>query len=412
MEIDDGTTDAAAQAGPPAERLPSVFLKPGQDRRSASGHPWVFSNEIAMDEAALKLDAGSLVVLRRVDGKPLGVAFFNPRTLIAARFLSRDPAARVDADFFAPRLRRALALRERLFTAPYYRLVHAEADGLPGLVIDRFGAVLVAQLNTAGMDRLQPLLLAALDEVLAPEAIVLRGDSPARGLEGLALETSVAKGHVSEAIALQEDGMVFFADVVGGQKTGWYYDQRPNRAFVAPLAQGARMLDVFCHTGAFAVRAAAAGACAVIGLDSSQQALALARRAALSAGVDSRCTFRRADAFDALAELEAEGERFRLVVCDPPAFARSRKEVPNALKGYRKLARLAAPTVEAGGFLFIASCSHTVEAEAFAREVALGVSRAGREGRVIRQAGAGPDHPVHLHLPETAYLKSLLLQLD
>ncbi len=411
METDDAS-EAAAEAGPPEGRLASVFLKAGQDRRLAAGHPWVFSNEISMDAAALKIEPGSLAVLRRVDGKPLGVAFFNPRTLIAARFLSRDPATSIDAAFLAARLGRALALRERLFTAPYYRLVHAEADGLPGLIIDRFASVLVVQLNTAGMERLKPLLLAALEDLLAPEAIVLRGDSPARGLEGLALETAIVKGRISESIELREDDLVFFADVIAGQKTGWFYDQRPNRAFVAPLAQGARMLDVFCHSGAFAVRAAAAGASEAIGVDSSEHALALARRAALAAGVDSRCTFRRADAFDALANLHAAGERFRLVVCDPPPFARSRKEVPSALKGYRKLARLAAPTVEPGGFLFIASCSHTVEAQAFAREVALGVGRAGRAGRLIRQAGAGPDHPVHLHLPETAYLKSLLLQLD
>lgn len=405
---DTFATDAApAEAGP----LPTVFLKAGQDRRIGAGHPWAYSNEVSIDRAA-GIEAGTLVTLRRVDGKPLGVGFFNPHTLIAVRLLSREPHAHIDTAFLAARLQRALALRERFYTEPYYRLVHAEADGLPGLIVDRFGSVLVVQTNAAGMERLQPLVLDAIDSLLAPTAIVLRGDSPARALEGLPAETTVARGNLSDAVEVIEDGLVFYADVCAGQKTGWYFDQRPNRAFVAPLAQGERMLDVFCHTGGFAIRSAAAGAREAIGVDSSDSALTLAKRAATAAGLDRRCSFAREDAFGALTRLAAEGAGFRLVVADPPPFARSRKDVPSALKGYRKLARLAAAVVEPGGFLFIASCSHAVEASAFAREVALGIGRTGRTGRLIRENGAGPDHPQHLHLPETAYLKTLLLQVD
>lgn len=405
---DTFATDAApAEAGP----LPSVFLKAGQDRRISAGHPWAYSNEVSIDRAA-GIEAGTLVTLRRVDGKPLGVGFFNPHTLIAVRLLSREPHQHIDKAFIANRLQRALALRERFYTEPYYRLVHAEADGLPGLIVDRFGSVLVVQTNAAGMERLQPLLLDAIDSLLAPTAIVLRGDSPARTLEGLPAETTVARGNLSDAVEVIEDGLVFYADVCAGQKTGWYFDQRPNRAFVAPLALGERMLDVFCHTGGFAIRAAATGAREAIGVDSSDSALTLAKRAAKAAGLDRRCSFAREDAFAALTRFATEGARFRLVVADPPPFARSRKDVPSALKGYRKLARLAAAVVEPGGFLFIASCSHAVEASAFAREVALGIGRTGRTGRLIRESGAGPDHPQHLHLPETAYLKTLLLQVD
>lgn len=401
------TDTTPAEAGP----LPSVFLKAGQDRRISAGHPWAYSNEVSIDRAA-GIEAGSLVTLRRVDGKPLGVGFFNPHTLIAVRLLSREAHAHIDKAFLANRLQRALALRERFYTEPYYRLAHAEADGLPGLIVDRFGSVLVVQTNAAGMERLQPLLLDAIDSLLAPTAIVLRGDSPARALEGLPAETTVARGNLSDAVEVIEDGLVYYADVCAGQKTGWYFDQRPNRAFVAPLAQGERMLDVFCHTGGFAIRAAAAGAREAIGVDSSESALTLARRAATAAGLDRRCSFAREDAFAALTRFAADGARFRLVVADPPPFARSRKDVPSALKGYRKLARLAAAVVEPGGFLFIASCSHAVEASAFAREVALGIGRTGRTGRLIRESGAGPDHPQHLHLPESAYLKTLLLQVD
>lgn len=390
---------------------PSVFLKAGQDRRIGAGHPWAYSNEISFDRAA-GIEAGSVVTLRRVDGKPLGLGFFNPHTLIAVRLLSREPHARIDSSFLAARLQRALALRARFYTAPYYRLVHAEADDLPGLIVDRFGSVLVVQANTAGMERLQPLILDTLASLIAPTAVVWRGDSPARALEGLPAETTLARGSLADPVEVIEDGIVFFADVTGGQKTGWYFDQEPNRAFVAPLAQGERMLDVFCHSGAFAIRAAAAGAREVIGVDSSDSALTLARRAAAAAGLDRRCSFAREDAFAALARFAGDRARFRLVVADPPPFARARKDVPAALKGYRKLARLAAAVVEPGGFLFIASCSHTVEAGAFAREVALGIDRADRTGRLLREAGAGPDHPQHLHLPETAYLKTLLLQLD
>ena len=405
---DTGEADAGrAELAQP----PSVFLKAGQDRRIGAGHPWAYSNEIGIDRA-VGLEAGSVVTLRRIDGKPLGVGFFNPHTLIAVRLMSREPNVRIDSAFLVTRLERALALRERLYTAPYYRLVHAEADGLPGLIVDRFGSVLVAQVNTAGMERLKPLLLDALASLLAPTAIVLRGDSPARALEGLPAETMLAHGTVADAVEVIEDGIVFYANVTGGQKTGWYFDQRPNRAFVAPLACGERMLDVFCHSGAFAIRAAAAGAREAIGVDSSDSALALAKRAAAAAGLDQRCRFECEDAFAALTRFAGDGARFRLVVADPPPFARARKDVPTALKGYRKLARLAAAVVEPGGFLFIASCSHTIEAGAFAREVALGIGRAGRDARLIREAGAGPDHPQHLHLPETAYLKTLLLQLD
>jgi 23S rRNA (cytosine1962-C5)-methyltransferase len=392
--------------------LPRIYLQTGRDRRIAHGSPWAYSNEIRMDGEARALPAGSLVTLHRVDGKALGIGMFNPHALIAVRLLDRDPSTLIDAAFLAGRFRRALNLRMRLFSEPFYRLVHAEADELPGLIVDRFGNHVVLQINTAGMAQMTPDILAALDDVLGPRTVVLRNDSRARALEGLPREVSIAWGDTSVPFEVKELNLCFYADPVAGQKTGWFYDQRPNRKFVAPLAAGGTMLDVYCHSGAFAVASAAAGAVHVLGIDSSEAALDLARRAAAANGVAPICTFQHGEAFTSLEAMAASGERFGVVVADPPAFVKSRKELNSGLKGYRKLARLAATVVEPEGFLFVASCSHTVEPARFAEEVVAGLDRAGRGGRILRISGAGPDHPVHPHLPETAYLKTVVLQID
>lgn len=392
--------------------LPRIFLQAGGDRRVALGHPWAYSNEIRMDAATKALPAGTLATLHRTDGKPLGVGTFTPHALIAFRVLSRDAHTSIDRAFLARRLERALALRNRCFDAPFYRLVHAESDELPGIVIDRFGDAVVVQINTAGAEALRDDLLGAVDDVLAPATVVLRNDSRGREGEGLASVVEVVRGSADSPVMVEEGGRRFLADLVGGQKTGWYFDQRDNRLFTAPFAAGAAMLDVFCHTGGFAVAAATGGASRVVGIDSSQAALDLAGRAAHANAVDALCTFRKADAFDALEGLASGRERFGLVVCDPPAFVKSRKDLATGLKGYRKLARLAATVVAPGGFLFIASCSHNVDGPALVGEIARGLAAAGRSGSILRQAGAGPDHPVHPHLPETGYLKAVLLALD
>ena len=250
---------------------------------------------------------------------------------------------------------------------PYYRLVHAEADGLPGLVVDRYGAVLVVQSNAAGMARLEPLVLDALAALLKPQAIVLRNDSPARAQEGLTPETRVALGEVGGPVQVRENSAVFPVDPLAGQKTGWFFDQRDNRCFVAGLAGGARVLDLYCYTGGFAVHAARAGAAAVLGIDRSEPALALAAEAATLNEVDAICSFRRADVFGESARLADAGERFDIVIADPPAFAKSRKEAPAALRGYRKLARLAASLTARGGILFLASCSLQCRGRRFRR---------------------------------------------
>jgi len=395
-----------------AVALPEVRLLPGRHKRVLRGHPWVFSNEIAMTAPVKALPPGALVRLVTAQGAALGTAGFNPHSLIAARLLGREPDATIDRAWIAARLTRALALRERLYPGGYYRLVHAEADGLPGLIVDRFGTVTVAQPNTAVMEMLWPEIAAALVEVLAPAAIVVAAEGTARRLEGLAPRSEVVHGGFDGPLAVEENGLRYFADPLAGQKTGWFYDQRDNRAFVAGLVGGARVLDAYCYSGGFAVACAAGGAAQVVGLDRSAPALALATRAAARNGAAARCDFRQADVFAELERLDAAGARFEVVIADPPAFAKSKKELGAALRGYRKLARLAAAVTAGEGLLFLASCSHHVTPEAFQAEIARGIHDAGRTARILRAAGAAADHPTHPFLPESAYLKALVVALD
>jgi 23S rRNA (cytosine1962-C5)-methyltransferase len=406
-EIPSGTLPS----GDTASR-PTIRLQPSRHKRVQHGHPWVYSNEIHMDNTAKAIPPGTVVRVVTHDGAPLGTATFNPHTLICTRMLARDPGAEIDKAFLADRLRRALGLREKLFDRPYYRLVHAEADGLPALIVDRFGDVVVMQANSAGMDRLTPVLLEALDEVLAPKAVVLRNDSPSRGLEGLTTGVRVASGSLDGPVRLEENGAAFFADPGAGQKTGWFYDQRDNRAAIAALARGADVIDFYSYNGGFAVQCAKAGAKSVIAVDRSEAALANGRAAAEANGVGAVCEFRRADAFEELERLAAAGAKFGVVIADPPAFVKSKKDLQAGTRAYRKMTRLAASITAPGGFLLVASCSHNVDVPLFAEQVARGLDDARRTGRILRTGGAAADHPVHPHLPETAYLKAQILQLD
>jgi 23S rRNA (cytosine1962-C5)-methyltransferase len=390
---------------------PLLRLKPREGRRQKAGHPWVYSNEVAATPDPRALLPGSLVRLEGDDGWRFGTWLFNPHSLIAARRLDPDHAATIDAAWISARLAEAAALRAKMVAGPYHRLVHAEADRLPGLVIDRYDDVAVLQANTAGMDRLLPEIVAALEALRPWRAIVVRNDAPVRRLEGLREEVLLLRG-TDAAAMVEEGGVAFPADVLGGQKTGWFFDQRPNRDLIAGLASGARVLDAFTHTGGFGLRAAAARAEQALLLDSSAAALDQARAAAERNGFSSRVAFRRGDAFTVMDELAAGGERFEVVVCDPPAFVRARKDLTAGLRAYARLARLAARLVARGGFLFLASCSHNVSPTDFAAAVAEGLHRAGREGRIVHAGGAGPDHPVHPQLPETAYLKVQLLHLS
>ena len=391
---------------------PVIRLATGHHKRVRAGHPWAYSNEIAMTPETKALPPGSIVRLHDSADGPLGAAMFNPRPLISARLLTPDPDAAIDREFLSGRLAGALALRERLFDVPYYRLAWSEADGLPGLVLDRYGDAAVAQLNTAGMDRLAEPLTEALFDAVGLRTIVFRNDTAARRLEGLASGTSCAGAPVEGPVEIVENGVRFLADLGEGQKTGWFYDHRENRARVAALARGADMLDAYSYVGGFGIQAAAAGARSVVLLDRSEPALALGTEAAARNGVAGACEFLRGDVFRTLEEFGRDGRGFDIVVCDPPAFVKSKKDLASGLKGYRKLIRLAAGCVRPGGFLFAASCSHHVDAGQFAEALRGALRAIRRGGRVLHRGGAGPDHPIHPYLPESAYLKALLLQLD
>ncbi len=385
---------------------PILRLKPREGRRVRAGAPWIFANELVLDTKAKAIAPGALVRVEADDGKrEFGVGYFNPKSLIAVRLFEASAATVPDYAFFAERLGRALALRLSLYDAPFYRLVHAEGDGLPGLSIERFDDTGVVQISRAGMEALTEAMLAALDQVIAPKTVILRNDTPSRALEGLESDVRSARGDASR-IAVEENGTRFFAEPMSGQKTGWYYDQRDNRAFMAKLSKGKSVLDAYCYTGGFALAAAKAGAVDVTGIDSSAAALALAEDAATANGLKAR--FIKADVFEELERLGARAEKFDIVIADPPPFVKSRKDLEPGARAYRKLARLATNVTAPNGFLFIASCSHNMPTERFAEECGIGVSRTGRKSALIHQAGVGADHPVHPMLPETAYLKALV----
>ncbi len=398
-----------------APDLPVLRLQEGRDRRVRNGHPWIYSNEIQMTPAVKALPPGALVRVNDSQGSTLGLFGFNPHTLIAARLMTHDPRVSIDTGLLATRLRRALELRERYFNTPHYRLIHAEADGFPGLVVDRYGDVVVVQLNTAMMEALRAAILVALQEVLQPRAIVLRNDSPSRTLEGLELGTEIALADpaldLTKPIEIIENGARFLVDVLEGQKTGWFYDQRDNRAAAAHLAKGARVLDVYTYAGGFGVQAGLAGASEVVLVDRSRPALDRGLAAAELNGL-GKVSAMQGDGVFVMEQLAGDKERFGIVIADPPAFVKAKKDLNVGLRGYRKMIRAAAALVAPGGFLLAASCSHAVDTEAFANEMRAGLAKAGRSGRILRQAGAGPDHPVHPFLPESAYLKAILVQLD
>lgn len=391
---------------------PLLRVNPKQVARLKAGAPWVYSNEVVMDRATKALKPGTLVdVAGERDGR-FGTATFNPHSLIAARILTPTPSVGIDARFFAARLSAAAALRDRLLPGPSYRLVHAEADGCPGLVIDRFGDVFVAQSGTAGMDSLEPHWRTALEQVFSPRAIFIKNDAPSRAHEGLAEDVRCALGDASTLATVEEGGIVHRFSPLAAQKTGWYFDQRDNRGFLVPLAKGQRLLDAFSYTGALALAALRHGATGALMLDSSAPALDQAMATARENGIGNGIEARRCDAMLELEAMGQRGDRFGVVSCDPPPFVRARKDLEAGARGYRKLARLCAQLVQPGGFLCIASCSHAISAERFQEECAIGIHRTGRQARIIRARGAGPDHPVHPMLPETAYLKSFVYQLD
>ena len=395
-----------------SKSYPVVRLRPKANaRRLRHGYPWVWADELVTDRRTKALHPGSLARLEDVERRPIGLVAVNPNSKIIARVVDRDPEANVDQTWFLKRLSTAASLRNRLFEKPYWRWVHAEADALPGVVIDRFGDTAVLQPNAAWAD----LRLDALADAIVASGVtnvVKNGSGRARSLEGLTEGIEVVRGNIDGPLPVEMNGAVYMADLLGGQKTGLFYDQRENHAFAARFAKGTDVLDVFCHVGGFGLAALAAGATSALLVDASEAALELARKGAEQMGADERLETRSGDAFDVLAALASTGRSYGVVISDPPAFAPHKSALQAGLRAYEKAARMAAKLVSPGGVLVLCSCSHAADLEAFRKASVTGIGKAGRSARLIRTGFAGPDHPELPSLAETGYLKSLTFALD
>lgn len=392
---------------------PVVRLKPKVNARAIRhGFPWVYDNELVADRRTRGLPPGSIAELEDAARNSIGLAAVNTGSRISVRLLDSDPAARINGEWLQNKLSRALALRETLFDRPFYRLIHAEADGMPGLVIDRFGSIAVVQPNAAWIENLLPELTRALVAVVGVTTVLKNASGRARSLEGLDDVNVVLEGSAPDApVPVSMNGATYLADLTGGQKTGLFYDQRPNHAFAARLSRGARVLDVFSHVGGFSLAALANGAVSALAVDGSEAALALAAKGAGLMGMSDQFQTKRGDAFDVLAEMRDHAMQFDVVICDPPAFAPSKKALEPGLRAYERIARLGAPLVAKGGFLGLCSCSHAADLAKFRGACVRGIGRAGRKAQLIHTGYAGPDHPLHPQLAESGYLKALFFRL-
>ncbi len=386
----------------------SVYLKKGQERRLNQGHLWLYSNEIDIRKTPLKnFRAGEQVVVTSSQGKTLGIAYINPHSLIAARLVSRTTSVLLDRSLFVHRIKIALSLRERLFAKPFYRLIFGESDLLPGLVVDRFNDVLVVQITTAGMEEQRQALIEALEKVLKPSAIVLRNDVKIREMEGLDLYKEVALGTVADTIQLEENHTRFEIDLLKGQKTGWFYDHRMNRARVQSYAKDKRVLDLFSYAGAWGLAAATAGASEVYCVDASEQALDWLDKSAELNELHN-ITSIQGNVFDVLKHLREEKEKFDIVIVDPPAFIKRKKDFKEGLNAYRRVNQMAMQLCSRDALLVSASCSYHLPAETLLQQIQSSARHLDRFVQMLEQGHQSPDHPVHPAMPETAYIKSFI----
>ena len=395
------------------DSLPRIRLKAKEERRIKSGHLWIYSNEVDSNATPFsQLEPGTEVVVDAASGQPLGRGYVNPHSLICVRLLTRDWRRALNQKLLEQRLQDALSLRDMVYDKPYYRLVYGESDGLPGLVVDRFGDHLVAQLNTAGMDRLREPLLAALQTVVNPKSVLWRNDSPLREQEGLPLMVEVALGDWPETLALEENGVSFRVDSRAGQKTGWFYDHRENRRELMRWVKGKRVLDVFSYVGGWGLQCLAAGAGELHAVDASTVALDQLQANAEAQGVGDRVTSLEGNAFDVLEALVAEGMKFDVIVVDPPAFIKRKKDFNNGISAYKKLNTLALRLLESGGLLMSGSCSMHLPEDNLVDLVRGAARHVDRHAQLLFRGGQGPDHPVHPSIAETRYLKALLFRIS
>jgi 23S rRNA (cytosine1962-C5)-methyltransferase len=376
-------------------------VKRSHDLRVNHGHPWIFSNEIENFSELKSLEKGSLVMVQ-TKGEDFALAYFNSHSLIAARILSYNVKDKIDHKFFVARITEAKKLREKFFPKPFYRLIHSEADFLPGLIIDRFGDYLVCQISTAGMENLSEILISALEEIFPNASIIFRNDVDSRRLEGLENYSKIIKGDFPSKVTIEENDITYSINIKDGQKTGWFFDQRINRDFVASISKDADVLDAFCYLGGFGFNALKGGAKSVTFLDSSESAiLEVKEKAQNLENIDIICD----KVFD---YLEAQNQRkFDVVLLDPPAFIKSKKDLFTGMKGYEKLIRLGARSLKKGGILMISSCSHHASLADLISMASNAFRKSNRQAKIIRTFGAGFDHPLHPALKESEYLKSI-----
>jgi len=394
------------------DTLPTLRLLKNHDHRLRAGHCWVYSNEVDTAATPLKgLEPGAPVAIEDHKGKWLGHGYANPNTLICARLVGRDQAHPLDRSLIVHRLNIALGLRERIYPAPFYRLVYGESDGLPGLVVDRFDDVLVVQIATAGMERLKEDIVAALQKVLRPAAVLLRNDGGMRELEGLPLYVTEAHGRLPDILEVPEHGGRFFVSAAGGQKTGWYFDQADNRRRMHRYVAGKRVLDVCSYVGAWGVQAALAGASEVVCVDVSAAALELVVANAGLNGVEARVQTLKEDAFDALKRLREEQQRFDVVLLDPPAFIKRRKDLEQGILAYRRLNQLGLRLLSKDGILVSSSCSHHMGEGQLLDEIHAAGRHIDRSLQLLERGQQAPDHPILPGMAETAYLKTFYLRV-
>ena len=395
-----------------SKTLPPLRLKKNEERRLKAGHLWVYSNEIDIDKTPLKdFSPGTAVSIEDSQGHVLGNAYVNPHSLISARLISRDAKYVLDQSLITHRLNIALSLREQCFAQPFYRLVHGEGDNLPGLIVDRFADVLVVQITTAGMEMQKQAIITALEKTLKPAAIVLRNDSPSRKAEELDSYVETASGTLPESVLLEENNTRFEIDVLSGQKTGWFYDHRMNRARMQHYVKDKRVLDVFSYIGGWGIQALTAGANEVMCIDTSAKAVDRIHHNASLNKVEDKLVSVEGDAFEALKSLRQERERFDVVIIDPPAFIKRKKDFKEGLTAYRRINQMALQVLNKGGYLVSASCSFHLKRTQLHDTILKASRHIDRNAQIIEQGHQGPDHPVHPAIAETDYLKAFITRI-
>jgi len=387
-------------------------IKKHHEARIVRGHPWIFSNEIENFAALKYLEKGTLIEVQIKKDEPFAIAYFNPNNLISARILSYDVKQEINENFFIEKISAAKILRDRFFDKPFYRLIHSEADFLPGLIIDRLDNILSCQISTAGMEKLSPLLISALEKLFPDAAIIFRNDVESRKLEGLELYIKTIKGEIPDKIEIEENGLKFAIDVKSGQKTGWFFDQRKNRDFIGLVSKNCDVLDAFCYLGGFGLNALKNGAKSVTFIDSSQEATNHVKQNIALNNFTQKTEIITKKVYETLDNADFQKNQFDVVVLDPPAFIKSKKDFFSGLKGYEKLIKLSANLVKPNGLLMLASCSHNATIVDLIAAANDGFRKSNRRAKLIRSFGADLDHPIHPALKESEYLKSITFMVE